>query len=30
MDRCATMPPLARLSEGHNAACWLNHEEVPA
>ena len=30
MDRCATMPPLARLNEGHNAACWLNHEEVPA
>jgi oligopeptide/dipeptide ABC transporter ATP-binding protein len=30
MDRCATVPPLARLSEGHNAACWLNHAEAPA
>lgn len=30
MERCTTVPPLARLSEGHNAACWLNHAEAPA
>lgn len=30
MERCAAVPPLTRLSEGHNAACWLNHAEAPA
>lgn len=30
MDRCAQVPPLARLSDGHNAACWLNHAEEVA
>ncbi len=29
-DRCAEVPPLTRLSEGQNAACWLNHAEEPA
>ena len=27
--RCAShVPPLAKLKEGHYAACWLNHEEA--
>jgi len=31
MPRCASdVPPLETLKEGHRAACWLNHEEVPA
>lgn len=30
MERCAIVPPLARLSDGHNAACWLNHVEATA
>lgn len=29
-DRCAEVPPLTRLSEVQNAACWLNHVEKPA
>lgn len=29
-DRCAQVPELRKLKEGHFAACWLNHEEVPA
>lgn len=29
-DRCAQVPPLEKLKEGHFAACWLNHEEVVA
>lgn len=28
MDRCAQVPPLERLREGHHAACWLNHMEA--
>lgn len=28
MDRCAKVPPLEKLREGHHAACWLNHMEV--
>lgn len=28
MDRCATVPPLEKLREGHFAACWLNHMEA--
>ncbi|NVK15039.1 MAG: ABC transporter ATP-binding protein [Rhodobacteraceae bacterium] len=28
MPRCAEVPPLAKLKEGHHAACWLNHEEA--
>ncbi|KIC16337.1 ABC transporter ATP-binding protein [Leisingera sp. ANG-Vp] len=29
MPRCASqVPPLAKLKEGHHAACWLNHEEA--
>jgi len=28
-DRCKEVPALAKLKEGHHAACWLNHEEVP-
>ncbi|MGB5871077.1 MAG: ABC transporter ATP-binding protein [Albidovulum sp.] len=30
MARCAEVPPLRRISEGQNAACWLNHPEVAA
>jgi oligopeptide/dipeptide ABC transporter ATP-binding protein len=30
MERCAEVPPLRRISEGQNAACWLNHPEVAA
>ncbi|MEX0302798.1 MAG: ABC transporter ATP-binding protein [Leisingera sp.] len=26
--RCAEVPPLAKLKEGHHAACWLNHKEA--
>ena len=29
-DSCAEVPSLARLSDGQNAACWLNHVEEPA
>jgi oligopeptide/dipeptide ABC transporter ATP-binding protein len=28
--RCAEVPPLKRISDGQNAACWLNHVEEPA
>lgn len=28
MPRCAEVPPLSKLKEGHHAACWLNHEEA--
>ncbi len=24
--RCAAVPPLAGIADGHNAACWLNHK----
>ncbi|MGB7270604.1 MAG: ABC transporter ATP-binding protein [Albidovulum sp.] len=30
MERCAEVPPLRRISEGQNAACWLNHPEAAA
>ena len=31
MARCASdVPPLEQLKEGHQAACWLNHEEAGA
>ncbi|KIC09336.1 peptide ABC transporter ATP-binding protein [Leisingera sp. ANG-M1] len=26
--RCVEVPPLAKLKEGHHAACWLNHKEA--
>jgi peptide/nickel transport system ATP-binding protein len=26
--RCAQVPPLETLSQGHRAACWLNHTEA--
>lgn len=29
-DRCSQVPPLARLSDGQSAACWLNHTEALA
>jgi oligopeptide/dipeptide ABC transporter ATP-binding protein len=30
-SRCASeVPPLKQLKEGHQAACWLNHEEAGA
>ncbi|UWQ89788.1 ABC transporter ATP-binding protein [Rhodobacteraceae bacterium M382] len=29
-ERCAQVPALTKLKEGHFAACWLNHEEAVA
>nr|WP_309504456.1 ABC transporter ATP-binding protein [uncultured Roseovarius sp.] len=28
MSRCMQVPPLETLSEGHSAACWLNHKDL--